>query len=597
MKIIKKLLYLLTSHERKRGGILLIMILLMALLDMIGVVSILPFIAVLLNPEIIETNSILNYMFKISATLGIDSKQQFLFCLGSIFFILLVFSLAFKALTTYVQFRFTEMRAFSIGKRLVEGYLYQPYSWFLNRNSAELGKTIISQVTSVVSNGIRPMVNLIANIIVIIVLLILLILINPKLAIITVLTLGIAYTLIYKLVRGILKKIGHESVKADQSRFITLSEAFGASKEVKLGSLEDIYIKRFADASQKHASNQASAKSISQIPRYILEAIAFGGMLLVVLFLVEEGGMLDTVLPIVALYAFAGYRLMPALQQTYASFSLLRFVGPALDYLYNDLKNLEKKTFLENKHKLSFDNEITLNKINYSYPNTPRNVLKNVSINIPAHKSIGIVGKTGSGKTTLVDIILGLLDVKEGTLKIDGQIINRDNQISWQRYIGYVPQKIYLADDTIAANIAFGKNFENINMDKLISAAKVANLHEFIIDELPLQYQTTVGENGVKLSGGQRQRIGIARALYNEPKVLVLDEATSALDNQTEKLVMEALNNASKEITIIMIAHRLSTIKKCDKIFLLQDGEVKAEGSYDELIKSNNFFKSFTNKS
>ena len=533
---------------------------------MIGVISILPFIAVLLNPEIIETNSILNYMFKISATLGIDSKQQFLFCLGSIFFILLVFSLAFKALTTYVQFRFTEMRAFSIGKRLVEGYLYQPYSWFLNRNSAELGKTIISQVTSVVSNGIRPMVNLIANI-------------------------------IYKLVRGILKKIGHESVKADQSRFITLSEAFGASKEVKLGSLEDIYIKRFADASQKHASNQASAKSISQIPRYILEAIAFGGMLLFVLFLVEEGGMLDTVLPIVALYAFAGYRLMPALQQTYASFSLLRFVGPALDYLYNDLKNLEKKTFLENKHKLSFDNEITLNKINYSYPNTPRNVLKNLSINIPAHKSIGIVGKTGSGKTTLVDIILGLLDVKEGTLKIDGQIINRDNQISWQRYIGYVPQKIYLADDTIAANIAFGKNFENINMDKLISAAKVANLHEFIIDELPLQYQTTVGENGVKLSGGQRQRIGIARALYNEPKVLVLDEATSALDNQTEKLVMEALNNASKEITIIMIAHRLSTIKKCDKIFLLQDGEVKAEGSYEELIKSNNFFKSFTNKS
>ena len=566
MKIIKKLLYLLTSHERKRGGLLLVMILLMALLDMIGVISILPFIAVLLNPEIIETNSILNYMFKISATLGIDSKQQFLFCLGSIFLILLVFSLAFKALTTYVQFRFTEMRAFSIGKRLVEGYLYQPYSWFLNRNSAELGKTIISQVTSVVSNGIRPMVNLIANI-------------------------------IYKLVRGILKKIGHESVKADQSRFITLSEAFGASKEVKLGSLEDIYIKRFADASQKHASNQASAKSISQIPRYILEAIAFGGMLLFVLFLVEEGGMLDTVLPIVALYAFAGYRLMPALQQTYASFSLLRFVGPALDYLYNDLKNLEKKTFLENKHKLSFDNEITLNKINYSYPNTPRNVLKNLSINIPAHKSIGIVGKTGSGKTTLVDIILCLLDVKEGTLKIDGQIINRDNQISWQRYIGYVPQKIYLADDTIAANIAFGKNFENINMDKLISAAKVANLHEFIIDELPLQYQTTVGENGVKLSGGQRQRIGIARALYNEPKVLVLDEATSALDNQTEKLVMEALNNASKEITIIMIAHRLSTIKKCDKIFLLQDGEVKAEGSYDELIKSNNFFKSFTNKS
>ena len=593
MKVIKKLFYLLSSSERKKISLLFLMIIFMALIDMIGIASIMPFIAVLSNPEIIETNSKLNSLFKYSSKFGIETTQQFFFFLGIIFFILLIFSLTFKAITSYVQFRFIQMREFTIGKRLVEGYLNQPYSWFLSRHSADLGKTVLSEVRTVVSNGISPLINLIANSVVVLVLLTLLILVNPKLAIITGLILGLAYGLMYKGIRGFVNQIGIENVKNDRSRFTAVSEAFGASKEIKLGGLEKIYSERFAHPAKIYAYNLALSRIISQLPRYALESIAFGGLLLVILSLMSRGDTLNSVLPIIALYSFAGYRLMPALQQIYNSLTLLRFVGPALNNLYTDFQKLEKNIFLDNKNKIMLNNKIILSHVNYNYPNSSQNVLKNINISISANKSIGIVGKTGSGKTTLVDIIIGLLDSQEGFLKVDNQVINKNNQRSWQKSIGYVPQKIFLADDTIAANIAFGEDSNNIDHSKVISASKIANLHEFVSNELPFKYQTKVGERGVRLSGGQSQRIGIARALYNETSLLVLDEATSALDYQTEKAVMQELKNVSKEITIIIIAHRLNTIKGCDKIFFLENGEIKGEGNYDELLKTNQTFKKF----
>ena len=235
--------------------------------------------------------------------------------------------------------------------------------------------------------------------------------------------------------------------------------------------------------------------------------------------------------------------------------------------------------------------EISLKNIYYSYPNASRTALKNISLNISVKNTIGLVGATGSGKTTIVDIILGLLEAQKGTLEIDGIIINKHNSQSWQRSIGYVPQHIYLSDDTIASNIAFGQEPKDINEEEIQKASKIANLHDFVTHELPNQYQTIIGERGVRLSGGQRQRIGIARALYFNPQVLILDEATSALDNLTEKYVMDAVNNLSKHKTIIMIAHRLSTVKKCDKIFLFEKGELKNEGTFDELINTNENFK------
>ena len=333
----------------------------------------------------------------------------------------------------------------------------------------------------------------------------------------------------------------------------------------------------------------------SQIPRLALEAIAFGGLLLTVLYLMLKSGNINNAVPMIALYAFAGYRLMPALQQIYNAIARIRFVTPALDALCNDMDRLQPINLNNNnKDDLIFKKSITLSQVHYHYPNAPKMVLKDINLNIPARSTVALVGTTGSGKTTTVDILLGLLEAQQGNLKVDGRVINKHNLKTWQNSIGYVPQQIYLADDTVSANIAFGKNPEDIDQQAVERAAKIAELHEFVINDLPLKYQTEVGERGVRLSGGQRQRIGIARALYHKPQLLILDEATNALDNLTEEIVMKAVNNLSKDITIIIIAHRLSTVKECDNIFFLEKGELKAQGNFNELVKTNENFSLMT---
>ena len=591
MQNFKKLFILLSHHERKSAGLLVIMISIMALLDMIGVASILPFVAVLTNPSLIETNVILNTMFQISSVFGVDTNQQFLFALGILVFALLIISLAFKTLTTYVQVRFVNMREFSIAKRLVESYLHQPYSWFLSRNSADLGKTILSEVGIIVGSGLKPLMDLIAKGMVAIALIILLIIADPILALIVGLSLSTAYLLIFYFMRRYLNHIGKESLKNNELRFIAVSEAFGAAKEIKVGSLEQIYIKSFSNPAQIFAQTRTSAIVISQLPRFILEAFAFGGILMIILYIMTQTGSFNSALPIISLYVFAGYRLMPALQNIYSSFTQLTFAGPSLDKLHEDIKRLRPFNKNQDQEILSFNKTIVLKNIYYSYPNTSRTALRDINLTISAKSTIGLVGTTGSGKTTTIDIILGLLEAQKGVLEVDGKVITMQNSKSWQRYIGYVPQHIYLSDDTIAANIAFGTDNNDINNETVEKASKIANLHKFVSNELPEKYQTIIGERGIRLSGGQRQRIGIARALYHNPQVLILDEATSALDNQTERAVMDAVNNLSKSITIILIAHRLSTVKNCDKIYLFEKGQIINEGTFNELLKVNDNFR------
>ena len=591
MQILKKLFFFISSTDRKKLPWLMIMITIMALLEMIGVASIIPFISVLTNPTLIETNIFLNTMFKASGIFGVETNQEFFFLLGIIVFFLLVFSILFKAFTVYVLARFSYMLDYSISKFITKKYLYQPYSWFLNRNSADLGKSILSEVGILVGNGIRPIMLMITQSMVLIALLSLLILVDVKIALSVFFILGVSYGLIYKLLRGFVQRIGKERLEANRLRFTSLSEAFGAVKEIKLGGLEKLNIKKFSEPSKKMAFLHAYFSVVNQLPRFALEALTFGGMMLLILYMMRQTGTLIECLPIISLYALAGYRIMPALQQVYASMTQLRFLGPALDSLYYDIKNLKPSESQIDQNNIIFNKKITLNQINYSYPNSSQTTLKNINIDISAKTTVGIVGATGSGKTTIIDIILGLLESQQGTLEVDGKVINGKNCRAWQKSIGYVPQHIYLADDTITANIAFGVDPENIDQKTLENVAKIANIHDFIINELPNQYQTTTGERGVRLSGGQRQRIGIARALYHKPKLLILDEATSALDNLTEQEVVKAINNLSKDITIILIAHRLSTVKKCDKIYLIEKGKLKNKGTFEELIKVDANFR------
>ena len=585
MKIFKKLFFLLSPHERKRAGILLIMIIIMALLDMIGIASILPFIAVLTNPSLIETNIFLNTVYQASIKFGVETNQEFLFFLGVLVFLILITSLTFKALTTYVQVRFVYMQEYSIGKRLVEGYLHQPYAWFLSRHSADLGKTILSEVSQIIGNGIRPLMELIAKSILTIAIITLLFSIDPKLTLIVGLSIGLAYLLVFYFVRNFLNRSGKERLANNQLRFTAVSEAFGAIKEVKVGRLEKAYIQSFSNSSQNFARTIASSQVVAQLPRFILEAIAFGGILLMILYKMTQSGNFNDSLPIISLYVFAGYRLMPALQQIYTSLTQLTFVGPSIDKLHSDLKSLKPLNINHDEDVLTFNKEINLHHIHYNYPNTSRTALKDINLNIPLKSTVGLVGSTGCGKTTAIDIILGLLEPQKGTLEVDGKVITEQNSRAWQQLIGYVPQHIYLSDDTVMANIAFGVEPKEMNQDMIKKASKIANLHQFVTDELPKQYQTTIGERGVRLSGGQRQRIGIARALYHDPKVLILDEATSALDNQTEQAVMEAINNLNKKITIILIAHRLNTVKNCDIIYKLDKGQLISQGTYNELFQ------------
>lgn len=590
--MIKKLSALLSQPERERAALLVVMILLMAFLDMLGVASILPFIAVLANPEMVHTNVVLKAAFASSHHFGIHDPEQFMFVLGVLVFALLVSSLAFKALTSYLQTRFIQMCEYSIGKRLVEGYLHQRYTWFLSRHSADLGTNILSEVSSVIGNSLTPLMILIGQSAVSLAMLILLVFVEPLLALTVGVVLGLSYLCIFAVMSGWLKRLGQERIDANQRRYTAVSDAFGAVKEVKVGNLEQVYIERFAKPAKIYAKGRAIAQIIAQLPRFALEAIAFGGMLLVILYLMANNGGFAAAIPIVALYAFAGYRLMPALQQIYGSITLLRFGGPALDHLYNELNSLEVVARTQDiSGQLSFTSAISLEQVSFRYPNASKPAIKGIDLSIPANSKVAFVGSTGSGKTTTMDVILGLLEPEQGVLKIDDVPITAANRSQWQQNIGYVPQHIYLADESVAANIALGVSAEDIDHQAVVRAAKIANLHEFVVNELPQGYATPVGEHGVRLSGGQRQRVGIARALYHDPKVLILDEATSALDNLTEKVVMEAVHNLGHSVTVILIAHRLSTVRQCSQIYLLEQGKVKASGTYEQLTAENQIFK------
>lgn len=585
MQVFKKLLFLLNTNERKRAGLLLVMIIIMSLLDMLGVVSILPFMAVLTNPNLIESNLILSKIFYYSTLFGIEDSREFLFFLGVIVFISLIISLAFKAITIYAQVRFILMREYSIGKRLIEGYLHQPYSWFLDRHSADLGKTILSEVSAIIGNGLKPLIEMISHSLVTFMLIVLLIIIDPILTLLVTISFSLVYGLIFVFISNYLKQIGKKRLDNNQLRFTTVNEAFGAVKEIKVSGKEESYINIFSNAAKIFARTQASLSLVIQLPRFFLEAIAFGGIMLIILYLMRLTGSFNNALPVISVYVFAGYRMIPALQNIYQSFTKLAFVAPSLDKLHNDLQSLELKSINQNQEDFTINNSINLNEIYYNYPNSSQTAISNMNLIIPAKSTVGLIGLTGSGKTTTVDIILGLLEPQKGTLKIDGKIITKKNVRSWQQSIGYVPQTIFLIDDTIASNIAFGVDPKEIDQDLIEKVSKIANLHNFVTNELPKKYETKIGERGLKLSGGQRQRIGIARALYHKPQALILDEATSALDNETEEIVMKAVKNLSKNLTIIIIAHRLNTLKGCDVVYKLDKGRLIDNGSFNKIKK------------
>jgi len=581
---------LLSPLEKRRFLVLLVMVAFMAIFEAIGVAIILPFLQVLAKPEAIQSNTILRMFWD---SFNFVSIQNFVSVFGLVVFAFIVFSLFFRAVSTYVLMQFCLMRAHSLGVQLLQKYLYQPYVWFLTRNTSELGQTVLSEIDVVVRDSLLPAVLFISHTLVTFLIIGIVFLIDPWIALGTFGVLGGGYLLVYFLLRKRLEDVGEQRYWANRERFLVAQEATSGLKELKVMGIEDAFIKRFHNPAKNMARSQTKQQILSKLPRFVLEGLTYGGFIIMILVLqIRHGAQITDMLPFLGLVGMAGSKLFPALQQIYQQVSLMRGAVPALKDLHHNLTTLEiPKNSQDGPAALHLEDSFELREVSFSYDKQERAILNNISLKFPKGDTIGIVGGTGAGKTTVVDLILGLLVPDSGDLVADGTKINLENIRAWQKNLGYVPQHIFLSDASVAENIAFGVEKDQIDQDAVERAARIAQLHEFVATELSDGYDTFVGERGVRLSGGQRQRIGIARALYYNPEILVFDEATSALDNLTEQALIEAVHNIGRSKTVIMIAHRLSTVKECDTIFLLEAGNLAAEGTYDKLISGNEKFK------
>lgn len=583
---IQSVISLMSKKEKIRFVFLIIGSMLLGVIEVLGVSSIMPFIAVASQPELIQTNE---YLFWAYTFFGFTSDKSFLLALGLLLFVFVLLRNIYLALYTYAQTHYTSMRRHSLSLKLFHVYISQRYPFFLNKNSYDFVKNINIEIERMINGTLMQLVNIICYLFQILLLTAFLFYVNTFVTLSITLILVSVYALVYIIIKKEVHSLGVERYKMTSLLARIVNEAFWGIKETKITGCEQTFIDSYTPPSKKFSHNFTKEEVINIIPKYILEVVSFSSILVLIFIMVGKSENFSEVISSISVYAYAGYRLMPSVQSVFRSFNKFKYSMPAaqkivqeFNYVYNEQDNIN-----EVQERLPFFESITMQNISFAYDsNKQKKVLDAITLSIPANSLVGFTGKTGSGKTTLVDILLGLLVPDEGSILIDGKEVSKKFIRSWQKNLGYVPQNIYLSNDTIAANIAFGVMREEIDMNAVRQAACMAQIDDFIQNELPERYNTLVGERGVRLSGGQRQRIGIARALYRDPSVLVMDEATSALDNQTEIDVMKAIDGLSGKKTIIMIAHRLSTLKKCDVIFDLENGQIVRSGKYGEIFGS-----------
>lgn len=564
---LKQLWRILSPLDKKKVLYVLILVMGMAFIESAGVISIMPFLAVLSNPAIVESNHYLQFIYDL---MGGGTKQTFIVKLGFLSLSVVVFSTFFKIITQYAVNRFSSLQRHYFSTRLLKIYLKQNYEFFIQRNSATLSKNILSEVDQLIWTMILPALTLMSYGVVLLSMVSILLLYDPVMAIATAFILGVFYITIYMLVRKKLMQIGQEFTQANKERYQTCQEALAGIKDVMINNAKQGYIDQFEQSSRVFARHIATRDTLGQIPLNIIETVGYGCLIGLAMILVVSGKEVSHILPVLGLYGFAAYRMLPAAQNIYRSISQIKFSEQVLDILYPEffLDMNAQETQFETKNKiLNFEKSIRLENVSFAYPNRPNQlILDNFSIEIMKNSSLGIIGKSGSGKSTLMDIMLGLLTPTQGKIYIDDFELTKKNIKDWRDIVGYVPQFIYLINSSIAENIAFGVDISQINMQQVRNVAKLAHIDEFISTQLPYDYDTLVGEGGVTLSGGQRQRIGIARALYKNPQVLFMDEATSALDTETEKSVNEAIQKLNGKITMVVISHRESIIHYCEEV-------------------------------
>ena len=596
LKMISQLFLLLTPRQLKQFYSLQILVIVMAIFELVGIASIAPFMALVGDISLLEKNHLLIELYKFS---GLASPLDFIFYAGITVLLTLTISTLISMFTIWKLSLYAARVGAEIADRLYAHYMSQEWLFHANGNSANLTKQVASETIRVTNNIIRPLLQMNAKIVLAVFISVSIFIYDPLIALIGLIVFSCAYFILYKLVRKRLQYNGRIMSDIFTERFLLMNEGFGGIKDVLLLNRQTDFLERFQKSGNKFAYAAGSNNAISQIPRYFMELIAFGTMIGLVLLLIKlHHGDLGRILPILAVYALAAFKLLPALQQIYSSMVEIKGNMAAFEAIKEDLIQSNNKKQETNKdllfETLKPKHKIILKNISFKYPGKPLPAVNNLNMVIPANSVIGIVGASGSGKSTAIDLLLGLLTPQQGELFIDDICITPENKRAWQNTLGFVPQSIFLSDGSISENVAFGLPSKDIDIDKVKKAIQLANLTE-LVKQLPSGLDTKVGERGVQLSGGQRQRVGIARALYNEASVLVFDEATSALDGITEKTIMEAIHDFSGHKTIIMIAHRLKTVYKCDIIFLIKEGKVIDQGTYHQLLQSNSEFREMAN--
>ncbi|MDP4024375.1 ABC transporter ATP-binding protein [Methylobacterium sp. NEAU 140] len=570
MRALIDLVRAMRARDRRRLGLIALGLAVAALLEVVGVASVIPFLTLVGDPSAATR---IPYLAHARAWLGLADAHAFLLATGGAALAAILVTAVVNAGLTYAQLLFTHLAGYGFSRRLFLRYLDRDRLFFARANSAELAKNVLSETDRLVVGVLTPATVLASRATSALAIIAFLLAYAPGLALILGGGFGGLYVAIYLAMRARLARLGGRSVADNEARFRVVQETFGALTELRLYGRADAFAARFDRPARAYAVAAAASLLTGQMPRFAVEAVAFGGVITVVLFALAQGLDVAGILPLLGLFAFAGYRMLPAFQNIFTSIALMRFYLPAVRVIVDELAN-ERPAQVRTPERLPFTREIRLEGVGFAY-GPEAAALHAIDLTIPANATVGLVGRTGSGKSTLAALILGVLTPGTGVIRVDGRPLDAEALPAWQNRIGYVPQDVFLIDGTVAENIALG--VDPPDPAAVERAARLAGAHDFVA-ALPGGYGARVGERGARISGGQRQRIGIARALYHDPDVIVFDEATSALDDETQGAVMRALGALGGRRTLILIAHRLSTLERADTVHVLEAGRLAASG-------------------
>jgi ABC-type multidrug transport system fused ATPase/permease subunit len=585
--MLKRIVTLLDATQRRRALMLLLAALVMAGLEVATIGGIAGFIAAVADSRLLETR---RWIADLRAALGLADMRDFLFAAGVALFALFLLRNAFGFFLLWYRLKFLHGTRQALSARLLAFYLSRPYAYFLGVNSAGIIKNVTVEVNILITSCLFSWIMLISDVVMGGAILALLLLHDPVMTGIGALVVGALAAFVPGFTRRRLKPLGHRYRQLNEDLFKTTGEAVGGIKEIKVLGRESFFARRFEEIADEHARVTIKYMMITDGPRYFLEMMVIGGILVLMMLALATTSDYAAVAGTVALFAAAAYRMMPLGHRMMTSIAGLQFNSAILDALAEGLKPLPREALAPAPAPLPFADRIALRRVAFRYGGAARETLTDLSLEIACNDAVAFVGPTGVGKTTVVDLLTGLLAPTAGAIEIDGAALDDETRRRWQANIGYVPQQVFLLDDTIRRNIAVGVPDGEIDESALRRAAAMAHVDEFVA-KLPEGYGTVIGERGVRLSGGQRQRIGIARALYRRAKLLVLDEATSSLDGIAESIIEDAIAELAGKVTVVIIAHRLTTVRRCNVIHLMEGGRIVASGSYEQLMRDNATFR------